>query len=109
MAEYEAHHPELAKYLTAFQKAEAYFKGISVRSIPRSEIADVDALAKAAAKDEPLPVHVLYEVLHESAAQDTDLDAASAPMTAITTTPDWRGPVVDILSGRFEGSSGTEV
>ncbi|KAF0899991.1 hypothetical protein E2562_026233 [Oryza meyeriana var. granulata] len=76
-------------YLVAFRKAEAHFKGISVLSIPRSEIADVDALAKAAANNELLPVHVLYEVLRGSVAQaDTDPDAAPAPVTAITMTPD---------------------
>ncbi|KAF0911155.1 hypothetical protein E2562_007933 [Oryza meyeriana var. granulata] len=85
---FQARHPELVKYLVAFRKAEAHFKGISVRSIPRSEIADVDALAKVAANNEPQPMHVLYEVLHGSGAQDTDPDAASAPVTAITTTPD---------------------
>ncbi|KAF0917779.1 hypothetical protein E2562_021465 [Oryza meyeriana var. granulata] len=85
---FQARHPELTKYLIAFRKAEAHFKGISVRSIPRSKIADVDALAKVAANNEPLPAHVLYEVLHGSAAQDTDPDATLAPVTAITTTPD---------------------
>ncbi|KAF0894407.1 hypothetical protein E2562_038796 [Oryza meyeriana var. granulata] len=85
---FQACHLELAKYLAAFRKAEAHFKGISVRSIPRSKIVDADALAKAAANNEPLPMHVLYGVLHGLAAQDTDSDAASAPVTAITTTPD---------------------
>ncbi|KAF0917050.1 hypothetical protein E2562_016349 [Oryza meyeriana var. granulata] len=106
---FQARHPELAKYLAAFRKAEAHFKGISVRSIPRSEIADVDALAKAATNNEPLPPHVLYEILHGSAAQDMDSDATSAPVTAIITTLDWRGPNMDILSGLSKGSSGTEV
>ncbi|KAF0895068.1 hypothetical protein E2562_006780 [Oryza meyeriana var. granulata] len=64
---FQARHPELAKYLVAFRKAEAHFKGITVRSIPCSEIADADALAKAAANNEPLPAHVLYVVLHGSA------------------------------------------
>ncbi|KAF0895022.1 hypothetical protein E2562_005009 [Oryza meyeriana var. granulata] len=83
---FQARHPELTKYLAAFWKAEAHFKGISVRSIPRSVI--TDTLAKTAANNEPLPVHILYEVLHGSAAQDTDPNAASAPMMAITTTWD---------------------
>ncbi|KAF0917367.1 hypothetical protein E2562_017825 [Oryza meyeriana var. granulata] len=63
----QACHLELTKYLAAFQKAEANFKGISVRSMPRSEIANANALAKAAINNEPLPAHVLYEVLHGSA------------------------------------------
>ncbi|KAF0894047.1 hypothetical protein E2562_033926 [Oryza meyeriana var. granulata] len=94
---------------TRSSSTEAHFKDISVRSIPCSEIADADTLSKAAANNKPLPAHVLYEVLHGSAAQDTDPSAASAPVTAITTTPDWRGSIMDILSGRSEGSSGTEV
>ncbi|KAF0897495.1 hypothetical protein E2562_037622 [Oryza meyeriana var. granulata] len=105
---FQAHHSELAKYLAAFRKAEAHFKGISVQSVPRSEIADVDALAKAAANNEPLPSHVLYEILHGPKAQDMDHNAAPAPVMAITTNPDWRGPIMHILSGRSEGSSGME-
>ncbi|KAF0908693.1 hypothetical protein E2562_027244 [Oryza meyeriana var. granulata] len=104
----EAHHPELTKYLAEFRKAEAHFKGISVRSIPRSEIADTDALVKAAANNEPLPVHILYEVLHGSVAQDMDSNATPAPVTAITMTSDWRGPIIDILSSHSEGSCGME-
>ncbi|KAF0920691.1 hypothetical protein E2562_036398 [Oryza meyeriana var. granulata] len=85
---FQARHPELAKYLMAFWKAEAHFKGISVRSIPRSEIADTDALTKAAANNKPLPAHILYEVLHRPAVQDVDHDATLAPVKAITMTPD---------------------
>ncbi|KAF0916670.1 hypothetical protein E2562_010521 [Oryza meyeriana var. granulata] len=106
---FQARHQELAKYLAAFQKVEAHFKGMSVRIILRSKTADADTLAKAAANNKLLPAHVLYEVLHGSAVQDTDPDATSAPVTAITTTSDWRGPIMDILSGRSEGSFGMEV
>ncbi|KAF0911443.1 hypothetical protein E2562_008316 [Oryza meyeriana var. granulata] len=95
---FQARHPELAKYLSAFRKAEGHFKGISVLSIPCFEIADADALAKAAANNESLPTHVLYEVLRGSAAQDdVDPNAAPAPVMTITTTLDWRGPIIDVL------------
>ncbi|KAF0896840.1 hypothetical protein E2562_029352 [Oryza meyeriana var. granulata] len=96
---FQARHLELAKYLAAFRKAEAHFKGISVRSIPRSEIVDVDALTKAATNNEPLPVHVLYEVTRVSSTGH-GLDATSAPVTAMTTTPNRWGPIMDILFGR---------
>ncbi|KAF0922679.1 hypothetical protein E2562_001077 [Oryza meyeriana var. granulata] len=87
----QARHLELTKYLTAFRKAEAHFKGILVRSVPLSKIADTDALTNAGANNEPLPAHVLYEVLHGPVEQDADHDATPAPIMAITTTPDWRG------------------
>ncbi|KAF0929891.1 hypothetical protein E2562_026359 [Oryza meyeriana var. granulata] len=100
---------ELTKYLAAFRKAKSHFKGILVSSIPCSEIADADGLAKAAANNKPLPASVLYELLRRSAAQDdTDPNATSAPVTAITTTPDWRGLIIDILAGYSEGASGME-
>ncbi|KAF0911210.1 hypothetical protein E2562_007980 [Oryza meyeriana var. granulata] len=75
----QAHHPELTKYLAAFRKAEAHFMGISVRSIPRSEIADEDVLTKAAANNEPLLVHVLYEVLHGLACKTRTSTQHRAP------------------------------
>ncbi|KAF0915350.1 hypothetical protein E2562_035841 [Oryza meyeriana var. granulata] len=88
----------------AYRKAKGHFKGISVLSIPLSKIADVDALAKAAANNDPLPVHILYKVLRGSAMQDdTILDAMPAPVTAITTASDWRGPIIDIVAGHSEG------
>lgn len=73
---YQARSPELAKYLEAFRKAEACFRGITVSGVPRATIADVDALAKAAAGSTLLPSHVLYEVLRSPAASDTDAPAA---------------------------------
>ncbi|KAF0935164.1 hypothetical protein E2562_030445 [Oryza meyeriana var. granulata] len=100
---FQARYPELAKYLMAYRKAESHFKGISVLNIPCSKIADVDALAKAAANNNPHPAHILYEVLHESAAQDNTIPGAVlAPVTAIATASDRRGPIIDILAGHSE-------
>lgn len=66
---YLAWNPELAKYLAAFQKAEAHFRGIAVTGVPRATRADVDTLAKMAAANSLMPPHVLYEVLRSPAVQ----------------------------------------
>ncbi|KAF0934660.1 hypothetical protein E2562_026149 [Oryza meyeriana var. granulata] len=105
---FQACHLELAKYLMAYRKAEIHFKGISVLSIPHFEIADVDALAKAATNNDPLPTHVLYEVLDELVAQDiTIAGAAPAPVMAITMAPNWCRPIIYILAGHSEGAPST--
>ncbi|KAF0929496.1 hypothetical protein E2562_021747 [Oryza meyeriana var. granulata] len=83
---YQAQNSELARYLAAFRKAEAHFQGIRVAGTPRTNIADVDALAKATATNMPLPPHVMYGVLCTPMARATD--TLPSTMAAIVTAPD---------------------
>ncbi|KAF0929052.1 hypothetical protein E2562_015167 [Oryza meyeriana var. granulata] len=56
---YQARNPELTKYLAAFRRAETHFRGVTM--VPRANIADADALAKATVANMPLPPHVMYD------------------------------------------------
>ncbi|KAF0931185.1 hypothetical protein E2562_002534 [Oryza meyeriana var. granulata] len=83
---YQARNPELARYLAAFRRAETHFRGVTVAGTLRANIADADALAKAAAANTPLPLHVMYEVLSTPAARPSD--TLPSTMAIINTTPD---------------------
>jgi ribonuclease HI len=50
---YEAHHPELAKYLATVRGMVKYFLGFGVRSFLRALNKEADELAKAAAENNP--------------------------------------------------------
>jgi len=56
--EFTAKEPELIKYLPAVIRMEKHFTGLTFCHIPRSENAEADELAKAAAQRAPLPTYV---------------------------------------------------
>ena len=56
--ESEAKKPEMKMYLDAVRAMEKYFIGFTAIHIPRSQNEEVDKLAKAAARKEPLPPDV---------------------------------------------------
>ena len=58
--EYTAREPELIKYLSVVKNWERRFEGFTLKHIPRSENAEADELAKAAANNLPLPPNTFY-------------------------------------------------
>jgi ribonuclease HI len=61
--EYSAKDPALMQYLTAVRSLERQFKGFTLQHVDRAKNKEADALAKAAARGEPLPSDVFYHVI----------------------------------------------
>jgi ribonuclease HI len=67
---YKAKKPDMMKYLQAVRSMEKFFIGITVRSFPRHYNKEADAIAKATALFEPLPLDVFYETTTMRSAAD---------------------------------------
>jgi hypothetical protein len=62
------HHqrPTLEKYLALVKRIENLFKGFTVECIDRNKNAEADELAKAAARNTPLPVDVFLQIISDT-------------------------------------------
>jgi hypothetical protein len=67
---YKAKKPDMMKYLQAVRSMEKFFLGITVKSFPRHYSKEADAIAKATALLEPLPLDVFYETTSVRSAAD---------------------------------------
>jgi ribonuclease HI len=67
---YKAKKPDMMKYLQAVRSMEKFFIGIIVRSFPRNYNKEADAITKATALLEPLPLDVFYETTTVRSAAD---------------------------------------
>jgi ribonuclease HI len=63
--ESEARNPVLMKYLEKVREIEKYFKGYSVQHVPRDHKNKADKLAKAAARNHPMPPDVFFKIIKE--------------------------------------------
>jgi ribonuclease HI len=59
---YKANKPDMMKYLQAVRSMEKFFLSITFQSFPRLYNKEADAIAKATALHEPLPLDVFYEI-----------------------------------------------
>jgi ribonuclease HI len=64
--EFTTKEPELVKYLAAVRRMEKHFSDFTFRHIPRSENAEADELAKAAAQRAPMPADVFFIKSYQS-------------------------------------------
>jgi hypothetical protein len=67
---YKAKKPDMMKYLQTVRSMENFFIGITVRSFPRHYSKEADAIAKATALLDPLPLDVFYETTTVRSAPD---------------------------------------
>jgi hypothetical protein len=58
--------PTLEKYLALLGRMENHFKGFTMEYIERSKNPEADELAKAAARNTPLPVDVFFQVVPDA-------------------------------------------
>jgi hypothetical protein len=54
------------KYLAFVRRMENYFRGFTVEYIERNKNTDADNLAKAAARNTPIPTYVFFQVIEEA-------------------------------------------
>ena len=70
--EFTAKEPELIKYLPAVIRMEKHFTGLTFCHIPRSENAEADELAKAAAQRALMLADVFYQELSVKAIREEE-------------------------------------
>jgi ribonuclease HI len=58
-----AKEPTLERYLALVRRTESYFKGFTVENIERAKNAEADELAKAVARNTPLPANAFLQVI----------------------------------------------
>jgi hypothetical protein len=85
------------KYLEKVREMERHFKGYSVQHIPRDDNNKVDKLAKAAARNQAMPLDVLFEIIKESSIKET-----KPKIVNIVETPNWRAEIMAYLRGHYE-------
>jgi hypothetical protein len=95
--EYIAREPELIKYLSVVRNLERRFKGFTLKHIPRSENAETNELAKAAANNLPLPPNTFYQILKSPATAETS--KALKPILQLH-NEDWRKVITEFLEGK---------
>ena len=95
--EYTAREPELIKYLSVVRNLERRFEGFTLKHIPRSENAEADELAKAAANNLPLPPNTFYQILKAPATAETS--KAPKPILYLQ-NEDWRKVITEFLEGK---------
>jgi ribonuclease HI len=100
---YKAKKPDMMKYLQAVRSMEKFFIGITVRSFPRHYNNEADAIAKAAALLEPLPLDVFYETTTVRSAAN---EATPPKFVNAIQSEDWRAPIVAAVRGYYEAKDG---
>jgi hypothetical protein len=93
----------MMKYLQAIRSMEKFFISITVRSFPRNYNKEADAIAKATALLEPLPLDVFYETTTVKSAAD---EAAPPKFVNAIQSEDWCAPIVAAVRGYYEAEDG---
>lgn len=96
----EARNPELIKYLEEIRAMEKHFKGFSLEHILRNQNGEADAIAKAVAKNLPLPKDVILEVLTVPSIHKKTLN--------LIQWEDWISPIIAAMEGTLEPVSDKE-
>jgi ribonuclease HI len=87
----------LMKYLEKVREMERHFKGYSVQHIPIDDNNEADKLAKAAARNQEMPLDVFFEIIKEPSIKETKLKIVN-----VVETPDWRAEIMAYLRGHYE-------
>jgi ribonuclease HI len=94
----KARDPKLEKYLDRVRWIQAFFKGFSVKNIPRGENEQTDLLAKSAAQVLPLLSEVFFETLK---AHLVELMERAVLTISPMHNEDWRTDIVSFLQGNY--------
>jgi ribonuclease HI len=71
--ESEVRNPVLMKYLEKVREMKRHFKGYSVQHIPRDDNNEADKLAKAAARNQEMPLDVFFEIIKEPSIKEASV------------------------------------
>ena len=101
------------QYLSVVRSLEKQFKGFTLQHIERNKNEEVDMVAKAAAKGEPLPSDVFFHMIGTPAVRNPkglhitqELDGRRIVNPIMT--EDWRAPITLYLQGHYHPSDQSE-
>jgi ribonuclease HI len=100
---YKAKKPDMMKYLQAVRSMEKFFLDITVKSFPWLYNKKANAIAKATASQEPLPLDVFYETTTVRFAADEE---APPKFVNAMHNEDWCAPIVEAIKGYYESKDG---
>jgi ribonuclease HI len=66
--------PTLERYLSLVRRMENYFKGFTVEYIKKSKNNEADELAKATARNIPLPIDVFFQVVSNASIKTVEME-----------------------------------
>ena len=78
---------------------EKFFKGFTVEFIERNKNADADELAKAAARNVPMPDDVFFQIIKDASIKTVEEEPR---MINVITGEDWRAPIMAYLRNIYE-------
>jgi hypothetical protein len=94
-----AREPTLEKYLQLIERIENFFKDFTVEYIDRNKNAKVDELAKAAARNTPLPADVFLQIILGASIKIVE---SKPRVISIIQGEDWRAPIMVYLRYYYE-------
>jgi hypothetical protein len=69
-----AREPTLKKYLLLVRRMENFFKGFTIEYIDRNKNVEADKLAKAVARNTPLPADVFLQIISDTSIKTVELE-----------------------------------
>jgi hypothetical protein len=78
---------------------EKYFKGFTIQYIDRSKNAEDDKLAKATARNRPLPADVFLQIISDALIKTSEPEPR---VINIIQDEDWRAPIMAYLHNYYE-------
>jgi ribonuclease HI len=100
-----AREPTLERYLALVRRMESYFKGFTVEYIERNKNVEADDLAKAAARNTPVPTKVFFQVLEDTSVKTV---LPEPRIINIIKGEDWRASIMVYLYHYYEPDSKNE-
>jgi ribonuclease HI len=97
--------PTLERYLALVRRMESYFKGFTVEYIERNKNVEADDLAKAAARNTPVPTKVFFQVLEDTSVKTV---LPEPRIINIIKGEDWRASIMVYLYHYYEPDSKNE-
>jgi hypothetical protein len=100
-----AREPTLERYLGLVRRTKNYFKGFTVQYIEQNKNFEADELAKAAARNTPMPTDVLFQVLEDASVKTV---LPEPRVINIIEREDWRPPQMAYLRHYYEPENKNE-
>jgi ribonuclease HI len=97
--------PTLKRYWALIRRMERYFKGFTVEYIERTKNTETDELAKATARNTPLPADVFFQVISDASIKIVE---AKPRVIDLIQGEDWRVAIMAYLRHYYEPDSTTE-
>jgi hypothetical protein len=99
----------LMQYLSVVRSLEKQFKGFTLQHIERNKNEEVDMLAKAEAKGEPLPFDVFFHTISTPVVRNLEglqitQDLDGRRIVNLIMTENWRAPITLYLQGHYHPS-----